>query len=670
MDEISFDTLNRSIRLPVVIWGTQIASQICYRILKDKKICISAVGDNNTQKWGEKFHDIIIMSADTIKEKYADAIIVIGSFFYDTTDVIIAQLKTINKNFTFCRFQQIEYLYETEYLNRMIYNKKKYYQIIYNISNDSQCAWKRKTNKDVMTEYHYILQDPEASDLKEILNHIYGIKTLYLIVSTYKVIYLLSIVNEVIQYDNIGHLVIVLDDATDIGKVILKKLTKKIFYIICDETKIDLISDLEEMGFLVESRKLQSEIFINQDRYKHTILTENVIIYSVLRFLGDKRSENYKSMNKKIKPVYIVQLFNGLANQMLMYLFGRFLEEETDRIVIFDDTVLNLDMFDRDENIRRMTQWNKLMSVEEVEKMVTETREKNSFYRFKRAEIAEVFDIPIRLLSDYFDDELWKRYLNKVKEKISNKYSQSFPLGQVLLEYGVNISVVRDTIMPNEFYGVKNCFCFDTYILDKVYGKKSMTNFILNNQKNTYYLGIWATGRNEDWLLHNRKWVSEKFHFHLKLDGKNQYYVKMMKQFDGIIVHVRRGDFVYGKLAVDAEYFKNAICLIDEEVEYKNKKYFIFSDDLDWCQQNLRLLGIDRVKNKTVFINGNRGENSYIDMFLMSLGKVIIPSPGSSFGYMAILLSKTVEKSINIPKYLYEMRQNTFEKLEVIVLKD
>ena len=45
-----------------------------------------------------------------------------------------------------------------------------------------------------------------------------------------------------------------------------------------------------------------------------------------------------------------------------------------------------------------------------------------------------------------------------------------------------------------------------------------------------------------------------------------------------------------------------------------------------------------------------------MDMYLMSLGKVSIPTPGSSFSYVAMLISETMERCVDIPQYLYNLQ--------------
>lgn len=649
--------LNSHINIPVAIWGTKTAAEICYKVLQKKNINIAAVGDNNAQQWGNKFNGITILSAEQIKMLYPNALIVVGSFWHDVSETIIAHLKQINRKFSFCRFEQIEYLYETKCLQRSISDKGRYLHIIYNIYREEECCWKRITNKKVISEYRYIMCEEWRDDLKELLTDAYGIKALYLISDIHKRNLLLPAVNELATYENIGHIVLVLDTLCIEDKDILKVLADKVFYLICGEYKETYQTFCSsEYGVPVEFRQLPDELFTDRTIDKETAVTETEIVQSVMDFVEGKKEARKDLAHRGSRPVHIVQLFNGLANQMLMYLFGKFVEEESNRIVIFDDTILSLDVYDEDENIRRMCRWNKSMTEDEVRDMVAQTRAKNSFYKFKRAEIAEVFDIPIRLLSDYFEEEMWQKYLEKIKKEHSKKYAQSFPLGQVLIEAGLEFAVVRDSVMPDEFLAVRHCYDLDTYIFSRPYEMDSVAEYLLHNEQTMYYMGVWATGRERDWLYDNRNWAMRQFSFPVNLDDINQAYAREIQKSDSVVIHIRRGDFVHGKMAADMAYFRDAIRITEDMESYKNKRYFIFSDDLDWCKSNEVSLGIDKISEKTVYVSGNAGENSYLDIYLMSLGKIAIPTPGSSFDYVAILVSRTMEKIVDVPRYLYNLK--------------
>ena len=639
-----------------IIWGTKAAGKICYRLLKEMNADIVAAGDNNTQNIGGKLYDIPILSLQEIQILYPDAFIVIGSFFHRIADSIIQHLRMASDRFTFCYFEQIEYLYEIKCLNRKIRNPEKLYQVINNVNQDENTPWKRMINKNVLSEYRYVVKDSKAEDLKKMLLDVYGVKKLVLIVDYDRIKETEELVGELSEAESIGHIVIAINYKSIVDINALETLSRKVFYVICDEAvPKKFLTDLERAGFIIDTKKIPDELFHYRSRLASTIVKEENIIKGVLSYVGIKGDKAGCQINLTSKPVYIVQLFNGLANQMLMYLFGRFIEEESDRIVVFDDTILNLDVIYEEENVRRIHDWNKTLTMEEVRTIVAETRSRNSFYKFKRAEIAEVFNISIRLLSEYFDDETWNMYLSKVKREFSNKYAQSFPLGQVLLENGTDIAVVKDSLMPEEFLAADNCCCIDTYIWGKPHEQGSVMNYLLHNNKNIYFIGVWATGKTEDWLFNNRKWVSDKFFFRLNLNKKNMQYVKEIEQADGIMIHIRRGDFARHKISASLEYFQRTIELAETMKEYKNRKYFIFSDDLEWCQKHEKELGVDKMKENISYVVGNTGANSYIDMYLMSLGKILIPTPGSSFSYIAMLISKTIEKFIDIPKYFYDL---------------
>lgn len=664
------DSQNLNTYRPIVIWGTRTAAEICYKVLQKRKMDIAAVGENNAKHWGKKFHGITVLSAEQISAIYHDALIVIGSFRYDITEAIIKGLQQINQEFAFLRFGQIEYIYETECVQRVISNKEKYLSIINNIYKDRECPWNRRTNQYVISEYCYAISDSEADDIKKVLEDVYGIKALYLTVSVDRLNIVVPMLERLTEYENIGHIILVLDRIRAADKETLNGLSGKLFYIICGEEAAapDTQWRDEEVLCPIEFRELPEELFIDNAVSQKDRVTEETIVQSVMHFVGEDVKQGEPTC-KKTKPVHIVQLFNGLANQMLMYLFGRFVEEESGGIVIFDDTILNLDVYDEDENMRRMCQWNKAMSVEEVRDMVAQTREKNSFYQFKRAEIAEVLDIPIRLLSDYFEEEVWRKYLNLIKEKHSRKYAQCFPLGHVLSEAGIDCTIVRDSLMPDEFLAAGHCLNLDTYIFSRPYGHDSVAEYMLHNAKTIYYMGIWATGREKDWLYSNRDWVRKQIDFRVELCDENQAYAIRIQDSDSVVIHIRRGDFVCGRMSADIAYFKKAIRATEKMEDYKDKRYFIFSDDLEWCQSNETPLGIDGIKDRTIYVSGNTGRSSYIDMYLMSLGKISIPTPGSSFGYVAVLVSKTMEKLVDVPRYLYHSQHGIDDAPQFIDLR-
>ncbi|MCI9623125.1 MAG: hypothetical protein HFI23_07295 [Lachnospiraceae bacterium] len=648
--------LDKDSKRPIIIWGTGAAGQISYRVLCKLNLATAAAGDNNSKRIGERWNCLPVLSAQEIKNQYPNALIVVSVFAEHNSRKIVLQLKQLSAQFSFCKFEEIEFLYETEYLKRGIKNKEKFYQIVNNIHQDGKYIWKRKIDKRVISEYRYVIRDRNVKDLKEILSKVYGIKNLLLISSSKKNEEIVALVKELSEYENIGHIILVIERSCAFHMECLSSLAGNVFYLMCDETMEESTkSYLEKEGFVVHTRRILEEIFLKRLTCPEVRLTEKLIVQSIWKYVNENGTNLELQKYQDTKPVHIVQLFNGLTNQALMYLFGRYLEEESGGIVIFDDTILSLDIYDEQENKRRMQKWNHFETLERAQELVAETKNRSSFYKFKRAEVAEVFDISVRLLSDYFEKDVWEKYLEKVKKEHSYKYAQSFPLGQVLIDNEIDITIIRDNIMPDDFFAVDKCYCLDAYVLDKPCVQNSITDFLFHSEKNLYGIGIWATGRVEDCYLSNRPWVRKQLPFRLQLNEESKRYVEEITQADSIVIHIRRGDFAFLNMSADVKYFSGSIQAMEALQEYRDKKYFIFSDDLGWCMKNENALGINKVKNKAVFVSGNTGVNNYLDLYLMSLGKAIIPTPGSSFSYVAMLVSKSIEKCIDVPRYLYDL---------------
>lgn len=113
---------------------------------------------------------------------------------------------------------------------------------------------------------------------------------------------------------------------------------------------------------------------------------------------------------------------------------------------------------------------------------------------------------------------------------------------------------------------------------------------------------------------------------------------------DSLCMHVRRGDFI-GNLdqeVVGKDYYRNAVDHISKSK--KIDKIYIFSDDIAWCENNLKFdfpmmfIGPEYLGTKDV---GN--------LFLMSCCKNFI-IPNSSFAWWAVWLNTNKDKIVIAPK--------------------
>ena len=118
---------------------------------------------------------------------------------------------------------------------------------------------------------------------------------------------------------------------------------------------------------------------------------------------------------------------------------------------------------------------------------------------------------------------------------------------------------------------------------------------------------------------------------------------RIQNAVDSVAVHVRRTDYL--KLAfmqvVDVGYYQR--CVGELVARHAGIEAFVFSDDLAWCEKNLRL------PCPTHFVGHNHGATAYEDLWLMShCRRHVIPN--SSFSWWAAWLKKDQAGEVYAPR--------------------
>jgi hypothetical protein len=136
-----------------------------------------------------------------------------------------------------------------------------------------------------------------------------------------------------------------------------------------------------------------------------------------------------------------------------------------------------------------------------------------------------------------------------------------------------------------------------------------------------------------------------------------------LKQPESVAVHVRRGDYLYHDCfkVCDTEYYKRSMCEMRERVP--GAKFFIFSDDPDWCQEHFNDVDVAAIigrRNNVTAITGRRNHltkktatddrryapNPLHDLYLMSLASHHIIANSSYSWWGAWLASKAGQQVI------------------------
>ena len=112
--------------------------------------------------------------------------------------------------------------------------------------------------------------------------------------------------------------------------------------------------------------------------------------------------------------------------------------------------------------------------------------------------------------------------------------------------------------------------------------------------------------------------VREQFTFRIQFPEHIERLKKEITSSEhSVCIHVRRGDFITNPTAyahnehMDREYYENAMKIIEDK--YKNVTYYVFSEDSEWCMQNIKS------KNHTVVFvgDGYSGDRDSGNFYLM-----------------------------------------------------
>lgn len=161
-----------------------------------------------------------------------------------------------------------------------------------------------------------------------------------------------------------------------------------------------------------------------------------------------------------------------------------------------------------------------------------------------------------------------------------------------------------------------------------------------NTKKNIYCLGAFQS---EKYFYDIRDIIRQELEFPIIKDELNKKIEKEIRNSNSVSIHVRRGDYLkdkgLGGLA-PLKYYQNAIEYIKSKID--NPCFFVFSNDIEWCKQNLDL-------ENCYYIDWNKGKESYRDMQLMSLCKHNI-IPNSSFSWWGAWLNNNPDKIVITPE--------------------
>jgi hypothetical protein len=187
---------------------------------------------------------------------------------------------------------------------------------------------------------------------------------------------------------------------------------------------------------------------------------------------------------------------------------------------------------------------------------------------------------------------------------------------------------------------------FNKYFENRVFEERffHFDSTVLNIKNSVLIKGYWQS---EKYFLEFRHVILNDFTLKFPPSTNCQKVLSLLNDVLSVSLHVRRGDYITNPEAYafhgicSLDYYKDAVNLILSS--FPSSKFFIFSDDLDWCKENFTF-----IKN-VYFVDLGIDSTDYEEMYLMSnCNHNIIAN--SSFSWWGAWLNRNSEKVVIAPK--------------------
>ncbi len=191
----------------------------------------------------------------------------------------------------------------------------------------------------------------------------------------------------------------------------------------------------------------------------------------------------------------------------------------------------------------------------------------------------------------------------------------------------------------------------NTYVVEK---KSGFDSFIFEVKKTAYLDGYWQSYK---YFENIEKELRSDLMLTTKLSSDSAVLLSAIKkQQNSISLHIRRGDYVtkYNNLyyQISLDYYTNSINFIKSKLANDSIKIYVFSDDIDWCKQNIK------INDSHYFVPNNQKED-FEDLILMSnCSHNIIAN--STYSWWAAWLNSNQKKIVVCPKRWFNDSNNNF----------
>lgn len=241
-----------------------------------------------------------------------------------------------------------------------------------------------------------------------------------------------------------------------------------------------------------------------------------------------------------------------------------------------------------------------------------------------------------------------------VETKIDKGWFNQIPTNATPRHYELNsFKLKQDFIGLEPFFAGASLASRGKALVASAFGRKVLKLYreshyhyspdLLRQPDNTYLDGYFQS---EKYFAHIREDLLADFSWAKPAVGKNKKLLEVInKDVNSVSIHVRRGDYVSNENATEfhglrgIDYYQAATKTIEKSVKKPN--YYVFSDEPDWCKENLKF------KHNTTYIDWNT--DGAEDMRLMKSCRHNVLA-NSSFSWWSAWLNANEDKIVVAPK--------------------
>lgn len=162
--------------------------------------------------------------------------------------------------------------------------------------------------------------------------------------------------------------------------------------------------------------------------------------------------------------------------------------------------------------------------------------------------------------------------------------------------------------------------------------------------KNVLFWGMWQSPK---YFLHAKQEILDTYKFDRSMISQySKEVLYKIEHLNSVCIHLRRGDYMNDQYkggfsrCCPPEYYESAIRHIESQIE--NPVYFVFSDDIEYAKSVIKVRNV-------FFVDGNKKEDAWQDMFLMSCCQHNIIA-NSTFSWWGAFLNSHDNKIVIAPK--------------------